>query len=60
MLYKLNKYIIELLTFAEYDYNQKQIMKTHKKLEKLFVKETYLKKLVESIHGQNDEEEVRP
>ena len=66
MLYKLNKYIIEFLTFAEYDYNKKQILIIQKKLEKLsnkkvklFIKEAYLEKLVSSIHGQKDEE-VRP
>tara|TARA_R100001163_G_scaffold14424_1_gene13180 strand:- start:7533 stop:7709 length:177 start_codon:yes stop_codon:yes gene_type:complete len=53
MLYELNKYIIELLIFAEYHHNKKQIMKNHKKLEKLIVKETYLVHLVDSI--QNNE-----
>ena len=59
MLYKLNKYIIEYITFAEYDYANKRIDKLNKKLEDYYSRRRYLVKIIGNIH-QQDEEVTRP
>lgn len=60
MLYKLNKYIIEQITIAEYLHANKRIDKLNKKLKDYYSRRKYLVKIIGNIHQQSDEEVERP